>query len=112
MKKLQAWSGKTYFEVEEHEFKKLPLNIRNELIDLSGLSEKEAVEKMKEILEENPQNKPMTYWDEAFEFPKNIDRKEEVNNLKSLLQKKKTPAYVEQFGENKNNKKQIKRIKK
>jgi hypothetical protein len=97
------------------DFKKLPTEVRNELIDLSGLSDEEIIEKMKEIFSENS-GEPMTLdpheafqglKDEGYDFPqvtiKNgylaLDKKVIIDKIKSL--KKKTPAYVEQFGVNK-----------
>ena len=66
------------------DFKKLPSKIRKELIDLSGLSDEEIIEKMQEVFSENS-GEPMT-----------LDPDESLQGFK-----KKVPAYVEQFGVNK-----------
>lgn len=97
------------------DFKKLPTEVRNELIDLSGLSDEEIIEKMQEIFSENS-GEPMTLdphealqglKDEGYDFPQftiedgylALDKKVSTHKRKSLKQK--TPAYVEQFGVNK-----------
>lgn len=109
----KAWSGKTFIKPEDC----LPPEIKSAYIDLSGLSEEEAIEKMKEIFEQH-QGDVITIdanealenaLDEGYNFPSFImndgvptlnKRSTQPKNLK-----KKTPAYVEQFGVNKKGKK-------
>jgi len=89
------------------DFKKLPPKIRNELIDLSELSEEEAIEKMREIISKNSgelTNTTKHYLDEQWKMPIKVDRKSEAKKIKTALPKKKVPKYVEQFGVNKRSK--------
>lgn len=71
---------------------------------------------MAEILKESGGSEMMTlgtypkYLDEQWKIPEKVDRKSEVKKMKEILQKKKTPAYVAQFGIKKSIKKEKKHL--
>ena len=73
----------------------LPKEIKDELIDLTGLTDEEKLEKMKEIFSNSENRGSTQVWEEYHSFHKKLNQ---VSHRRKNFHKKPIPAYVKQFG--------------